>query len=136
MPHALAVALTWLGLAAVGLAGLFWLRWQYLKARPGFFPCYVVVAKGAGRRERPGLATFTPMALEWFSRDSLSPGAALSWPRRGLLIKTRDAAGLKAGWQAVQLESGGAAYLLLISRGASTGLLSWIEAGPTGGEPV
>ncbi|MDR2348291.1 MAG: DUF2550 domain-containing protein [Bifidobacteriaceae bacterium] len=132
MLHLLAVAAACLAVAAFGLLGLVWLRWQYLKARPGLFPCFVVEGEAGRRRERAGLATYTPMALEWFARNSLNPGPALRWPRRGLLIKARDAAtGSKTGWQAVQLKSGGATHLLIISRGASSGLLSWIEAGPT-----
>jgi hypothetical protein len=132
MPQTVAVALSGAFAVVAGLAGLGWLRWQYLRARPGCFPCFVVEGEGPARRERAGLAAFTPMALEWFARNSLNPAAARRWPRRSLSIKARELApGSKAGWQVVQLRSGGDTVLLVISRGASTGLLSWIEAGPT-----
>ncbi|MDR0627972.1 MAG: DUF2550 domain-containing protein [Bifidobacteriaceae bacterium] len=134
MPQALAIVVG-VVLAAVGLLGLAWLRWQYLKARPGFFPCVVVQGQGAKRRERSGLAAFAPLALDWFARDSLSFTPAYRWPRTGLTIKARPLdEESTAGWQVVQLRSAGATYLLVISRGASSGLLSWIEAGPSRSE--
>ncbi|MDR2378306.1 MAG: DUF2550 domain-containing protein [Bifidobacteriaceae bacterium] len=132
MPQALATVLVGLLVVAVGLLGLVWLRWQYLRARPGLFPCVVVEGAGPKRRERVGLATFGHSALEWFARDSLSPGPAHRWPRQGLTIKTRpldDQA--RSGWQVVNLGFEGGGCLLVISRGASSGLLSWIEAGPS-----
>ncbi|MDR1188917.1 MAG: DUF2550 domain-containing protein [Bifidobacteriaceae bacterium] len=132
MLEALAVVLVGAVVAAMGLLGLVWLRWQYLRSRPGYFACTVVEGEGAKRRQRSGLAAFAPLSLEWFARDSLRLAPGHQWPRRGLTIKARpldeDSA---AGWQVVQLSSAGSSYLLIISRGASSGLLSWIEAGPT-----
>ncbi|MDR2379750.1 MAG: DUF2550 domain-containing protein [Bifidobacteriaceae bacterium] len=137
MPHALVVALLGLVGGIVGLFGLGWLRWQYLKARPGCFRCSVVVGTGARRHERPGLANFTPLALEWFARNSLNPAAARRWPRRGLSIKARDLAEARTpAWQVVQLRADGATALLVLSASASAGLLSWIEAGPTHTESI
>jgi hypothetical protein len=137
MPHVAVVALLGVAAAAVGLLGLAWLRWQYLKARPGCFPCSGVEGAGPARRERAGLASFTPVALEWFARNSLNPAAAHRWPRRGLTIKARELApGSKAGWQVVQLAHGASTCLLVLSRSASSGLLSWIEAGPTRSDSV
>jgi hypothetical protein len=136
MPQALTTLLVSLLVVAVavalGLLGLIWLRWQYLRARPGFFACVVVESKGPKRRERSGLAAFSPLALDWFARDSLSPSPAHRWPRSGLTIKTRplDEAS-RGGWQVVNLTSNGASHLLVLTRGASSGLLSWIEAGPS-----
>ncbi|MDR1633774.1 MAG: DUF2550 domain-containing protein [Bifidobacteriaceae bacterium] len=132
MPQALATAVVGALLVAGGLLGLVWVRWQYLRARPGYFPCTVVEGEGSKRRERTGLAAFGPLALDWFARDSLSWAPAHQWPRRGLTIKTRpldDSS--RGGWQVVNLDSDGSGYLLVISRGASSGLLSWIEAGPS-----
>jgi hypothetical protein len=136
MPHMAVVALVALALAVCGLLGLAWLRWQYLKSRQGCFPCSVVEGSGSERRERAGLACFTPMALEWFSRNSLNPAAARSWPRRGLSSKASDPAAAGANWLVVQLASEGTTCLVVLSRSAADGLLSWIEAGPTRTETV
>jgi hypothetical protein len=131
MPQALAIVVG-VVIAAVGLLGLAWLRWQYLKARPGYFPCLLVEGQGRKRRERSGLAAFAPLALDWFARDSLAFSPAHQWPRRGLAIKTRPLdESSRADWQVVHLTSNGSTYLLVISRSAASGLLSWIEAGPT-----
>jgi hypothetical protein len=119
-------------LGALGLLGLIWLRWQYLRARPGYFRCVVIDSKGPKPRERSGLAAFSPLALDWFARDSLSPSPAHRWTRRGLTIKARPVGeDSRPGWQVVNLTANGATYLLVITRGASSGLLSWIEAGPS-----
>ncbi|MDR3359508.1 MAG: DUF2550 domain-containing protein [Bifidobacteriaceae bacterium] len=134
MPHLVAVALAALVGLLAGLAGIGWLRWQYLKQRPGCFACHVVEGQGPGRRERIGLANFTPSALEWFARDSLRPAASRRWPRRGLAIKASASPAAHDAWQTVQLNSSATDCLLVLSAGASAGLLSWIEAGPTGAD--
>ncbi|MDR0594711.1 MAG: DUF2550 domain-containing protein [Bifidobacteriaceae bacterium] len=136
MPQALITgvvgALVVVLVAAAGLLGLIWLRWRYLRGRPGHFPCVVIEGQGAKRRERSGLAAFGPLALDWFARDSLSWAPAHRWRRLGLTIRTRPPEGDSGGLgQVVNLNSAGQSYLLVLSRGASAGLLSWIEAGPS-----
>jgi hypothetical protein len=137
MLEALTVAVVSVVLACGGLLGLIWLRWQYLRSRPGFFPCVVVEGEGPKRRERTGLAAFAPLSLEWFARNSFSFSPAHQWARQGLAIKARPLdENSRSGWQVVQLSSAGSSYLLIISRSASSGLLSWIEAGPTRSDPA
>ncbi|MDR2372507.1 MAG: DUF2550 domain-containing protein [Bifidobacteriaceae bacterium] len=132
MPQALTVAVAAVVVAAVGLLGLVWLRWLFLRSRPGHFPCAVVEGEGADRRERLGVAAFGPGVLDWFARDSLRLAPTRRWARPGLTIKARPLEdGARSGWQVVNLTSNGVSCLLVISRGASAGLLSWIEAGPS-----
>jgi hypothetical protein len=132
MPHLLAVVLVILVCAAVGVLGLLGLRWSYLRSRPGYFSCLLVAGEGAERRELVGVAAFASLELEWFARGSLSLAPARRLPRQGLVIKGYEL-GLKQeeGWQVVRLASGDAGFLLVMSRSAAAGLLSWIEAGPT-----
>ncbi|MDR1441568.1 MAG: DUF2550 domain-containing protein [Bifidobacteriaceae bacterium] len=132
MPQALLAVLAVAAVTAVGLAGLFCLRWRYLGTRPGSFPCVVIEGDGAERRERFGLATFAPGSLDWFARNSLSFSPVHRWPRRGLAIEPGPPdEEAPAEGQVVRLVSDGSVYPLVISRGASSGLRSWIEAGPT-----
>jgi hypothetical protein len=133
MPQALVAAGVGLTVAALGVAGLVWLRWRLLRTRPGFFPCLVVEGTGTRRRERPGMAAFGADALEWFARDSVWMAPAHRWLRHGLAINARDA-GARVGWQVVRLGCEDDEYLLVLTRGAASGLLSWIEAGPTRAE--
>jgi hypothetical protein len=134
VPHTLIIVTIGVVIAAIGLLGLWCLRWRYLVGKPGFFPCVLVDGEGAGRRERHGLAAFTGPALVWFARDSLKPTPSCDWPRQGLSIRARSPEGAAAGWQVVHLASGGRTWLLVISQSACSGLLSWIEAGPTRSE--
>ncbi|MDR1393067.1 MAG: DUF2550 family protein [Bifidobacteriaceae bacterium] len=137
MPQVIGLALLALACLALGLVLAAWLRWLFLKARSGCFPCLVVEGDGAARRERIGLAVFAAPELVWFARNPYGPRAVRRWPRQGLTIKARlsDDAG-PAGWQVVQLRSAGTSDLLVLSRDAQSGLLSWIEAGSTRGEAL
>jgi hypothetical protein len=119
------------------------LRWRSLNRRPGAFVCVLIEGTGARRRELPGVARFTPGSLDWYRRGSLVPRPAHSWPRRSLVMRVWSldddpAVGALADspWEVVRLTAGDQDYLMVLSRSAESGLISWKEAGPTRSEPT
>lgn len=114
-------------------------RRRALERRVGSFACRVQLAGEARVARTMGVAQYGVGRLVWYRALSLSPRPAHTWKRSELALLERTqldpVGGSAVGLMRLRCRCQGDEFDLTVSRAASAGLTSWLEAGPAGSYP-
>lgn len=108
-------------------------RVRSISSRVGSFECALQQDGQAGWAS--GIASFGTDRLDWYRVVSASPRPEASWSREGLEVLGRSVrliGGRSTSVVEVRCGVGATAWTLAMSRSATAGLTSWLEAAPPG----
>ncbi len=142
----LRVVLALVAVCAVVVLAILVARRQWLLSRGGIFSCEVRrKLRGPGMRWSGGLARYAGNSLLWYTMTSTSFRPTLVIRRRGTHILEYRAATVQDGLAGInhheiarlQIHTPGGVERTVdvgLASGSLTGLMSWLEAGPPGGD--
>lgn len=130
----------WVGLGAAAivvvlLAALYRRRLGTLTGRVGSFACGLRPGPGHGEPVA-GIAQYGAERLYWWRTASLSPRPKGTWQRSGLTVLDRADDPVRPGMMLLRCRHRDAEFELSLTRAASAGLVSWLEAAPANTDRV